>query len=163
MTEWKTLDIAPRYQINIQGDVKSSITKRLLRQHDNGCGYLFVVMKHDGKRLTKYAHRLVAEYFCGKPPAEKICVNHIDGNKKNNHASNLEYCTYKENTQHAISIGRATKGNRRLSVDAIVEIYLSKERGTSIGLAKKYGVGVRAIRDIKTGRTHEQYTKPYRL
>jgi HNH endonuclease len=163
MTDWKTLDIAPKYQINIQGDVKSSIANRLLRQHDNGSGYLFVVMKHDGKRLTKYAHRLVAEYFCDQPMIGQYQVNHIDGNKKNNHASNLEYCTPLENTQHAKSIGRATIGNRRIPISGIIEIFSCKRRENNIFLAEKYGVGERAIRDIKAGRTNEQHTKSYRL
>ena len=163
MTEWKTLDIAPKYQINNRGDIKSSFTNRLLRQHDNGCGYLFVVMKHDGKRLTKYAHRLVAEYFCKAPTLGQTQVNHIDGNKKNNHLSNLEYCSPLENMQHAKRIGRATIGNRRITVEGIIEIYLCKQKENNAMLAKKYGVGERAIRDIKAGKTNEQYTKPYRL
>ncbi|CAJ0840883.1 12777_t:CDS:2, partial [Entrophospora sp. SA101] len=39
--------------------------------------------------------------FCSKEEG-KDCVNHIDGNRTNNKASNLEWCTQKENTQHAV-------------------------------------------------------------
>ncbi|UTH14748.1 NUMOD4 domain-containing protein [Macrococcus equipercicus] len=45
-------------------------------------------------------HRLVAFAFIPEVPG-KTCINHIDGNPRNNHVSNLEWCTYKENTNHA--------------------------------------------------------------
>ncbi|CAJ0753326.1 20281_t:CDS:2 [Entrophospora sp. SA101] len=48
-----------------------------------------------------YIHCLVALAFCSKEEG-KDCVNHIDGNRTNNKASNLEWCTQKENTQHAV-------------------------------------------------------------
>ena len=50
-----------------------------------------------------YVHRLVASHFV--PPYTGECVNHKDGNKMNNEASNLEWCTSQENTQHAYRTG----------------------------------------------------------
>lgn len=51
-----------------------------------------------------YVHRLVAKYFVDNPRNCKE-VNHKDGNKKNNHASNLEWCTRSENNRHAFQTG----------------------------------------------------------
>lgn len=51
-----------------------------------------------------YTHRLVALAFIPNPQ-HKPCVNHIDGNKKNNHISNLEWVTDKENMEHASKNG----------------------------------------------------------
>ncbi|CAG8616854.1 808_t:CDS:1 [Diversispora eburnea] len=48
-------------------------------------------------------HHLVALTFCLKEQG-KDYVNHIDGNPTNNKASNLEWCTQKENMQHAIHL-----------------------------------------------------------
>lgn len=51
-------------------------------------------------------HRLVAYCFCNPPENyEQLTVNHIDGNKRNNHYSNLEWCTQCENNKHARDIG----------------------------------------------------------
>lgn len=51
-------------------------------------------------------HRLVAKYFVKNPkPDEFDIVNHIDGDKMNNHYKNLEWCNISINTQHAYDNG----------------------------------------------------------
>lgn len=53
-------------------------------------------------------HRLVAEAFLGKPPGGKRVVNHIDGDKLNNHVSNLEWATIGENNSHPYRVLKKT-------------------------------------------------------
>lgn len=55
-------------------------------------------------RRTVYIHRLVAETFLEKPEGKDF-VNHINGNKLDNRAENLEWCTHAENMEHANRTG----------------------------------------------------------
>jgi hypothetical protein len=70
----------------------------------------------NGKRKYKlyYIHRLVAQTFIPNPDS-KATVNHIDGNKYNNSIENLEWATYKENTQHAYNVLGVGENLYRLS------------------------------------------------
>ena len=65
------------------------------------------------KRFVKYIHRLVAENFI--PNLEnKPCINHLDENPKNNHASNLSWCTYKENNNYGNHCLKLSKTKSRM-------------------------------------------------
>ena len=55
----------------------------------------------DGKVKDYLVHRLVAFAFIPNDDITRDCINHIDGNPKNNHVENLEWCNYKENSNHA--------------------------------------------------------------
>jgi len=63
-----------------------------------------------GKYVDRYLHVLVAEAFLGPKPTG-LDVNHKDGNRQNNAASNLEYITRSENHRHAAALG--LRGRRR--------------------------------------------------
>lgn len=76
----------------------------------NKDGYLVVTMNHRKVPI----HRLVAKAFL-KNPKNLPQVNHKDGNKTNNHVSNLEWVTPLENTRHAIRMGLVTKPYRKLT------------------------------------------------
>lgn len=77
----------------------------ILKQYEDRNGYMYVTLQKNKKRKTIKIHRLVAEHFI-ENKNNYPCVNHIDSNRKNNDASNLEFCTHKQNTQWALKTGR---------------------------------------------------------
>ena len=96
--QWKQLIENPNYFISSLGRFKND-KKRILKQNINARGYYYCNISTKGKVNKIKIHRLVAKYFIANP-YDKDTVNHIDGNKLNNHYLNLEWLTRKENIQH---------------------------------------------------------------
>ena len=99
---YKHLKFNNKYLISNKGFIISLVrTFRILRPRYDGNGYAQYYIKDiiNNKRKDFKAHRLVAEYFIPNPN-NLPCVNHIDGNKQNNHINNLEWCTYSYNNYH---------------------------------------------------------------
>lgn len=100
---WKEVSENPNYLISDTGRIRRVGSETDHSVRDNG-GYLVTDLYQGGKRSTVRVHRLVAEAFVPNPDC-KPEVNHKDGNKYNNNASNLEYVTKKENCRHAWTNG----------------------------------------------------------
>lgn len=105
---WRTIFENERYEVSTYGRVRTLVGRyrnvSILKQ-SNKDGYLIVNLKHNKKHRV---HRLVAIAFI--PNTEnKPEVNHIDGNKKNNHIDNLEWCTRLENELHKHEMIKAKK------------------------------------------------------
>ena len=104
------------YEVSNHGRVKSlpgghgrGAQGVMLRAAPNSEGYLGVVLAKGGKKQWRTVHRLVASAFLENPCAYPF-LNHIDHNRKNNSVINLEWCTAKYNTQHAVRAGRMRHG-----------------------------------------------------
>ncbi len=89
------------YKISNKGRVLSNYKKRILNNSLNNTNYIQTVLYKEGKCKNYLVHRLVGEHFISNID-NKPYINHIDGNKINNIVSNLEWCTPKENVDHAI-------------------------------------------------------------
>lgn len=88
------------YDVYEDGRVYSHYKKDFLK-YDLVKGYAQYTLYID-KRPRRYkAHRLVAMLFLKQPSQENPIINHKDGNKLNNHYSNLEWCDYYYNNKHA--------------------------------------------------------------
>lgn len=84
------------------------IKGRILKQYDNGRGYLQVSIKVDGKWAFKKVHRLVAQTFIPNHNGFPM-VNHKDCNRKNNNVSNIEWCDNCYNMKYREKFGKATR------------------------------------------------------
>lgn len=99
------------YQVSSFGNVRriapvnGSVRCKNLKPWVNTRGYSYVTLNVHCKKTVFRLHRLVAEHFIGDSLPEETDVNHKDGNKQNNSASNLEWCTRSENMKHAIRTG----------------------------------------------------------
>ena len=81
---------------------------RVLKQSDNGKGYLKVNIPINGKSTTKKVHRLVAQTFIPNPDSLPE-INHKDNNPLNNGVSNLEWCTNEYNIAYKEKYGTPAK------------------------------------------------------
>lgn len=82
------------------------------KRNDGKQGYLALQLYRDNKAKNCYVHRLVAEAFIPNPES-KPTVNHINGDKHDNRAENLEWATYSENNIHAYVTGLNDETHRR--------------------------------------------------
>lgn len=98
-----------------------------------------VTLWKDRKPRDFLVHRLVANAFIPKVP-EKDYINHIDGNPKNNHVENLEWCNHKENNNHAFDTGLMPCHNVIIYDTISKEIYTfrSKQKASEF-LGKNHG------------------------
>jgi hypothetical protein len=102
--EWRdVLGFEGRYSVSNHGRVRGRSC--VLKAQLQNAGYLAVHLHKNGMRSVALVHRLVASAFVGNPFAHDY-VNHIDSNKLNNTASNLEWCTNSYNNLHAYANGR---------------------------------------------------------
>ena len=160
-----------RYAINESGIIKNISRDYILKPRNSGYGaYLTVALINDnGERKTKFIHRLVAETYIPKKD-NKLIVNHIDGNKYNNHVSNLEWVTVSENIQHAYDTGLHCKSkgvdspNTNLSSQKVHNICASLMGGLKIScVAQIHSVSESIVKNIKKGSCFKDITSNYDL
>lgn len=104
---WRTVQEFPAYEVSSDGRVRNAKTKHELSRFKINSGYYVTSFsatnpRKSHKRLT---HRVVATAWCDKPEGKNV-VNHINSNKSDNRAENLEWVTTSENLQHAKDVGR---------------------------------------------------------
>ena len=136
---WRDIDgWEDYYMISNTGKVYSKKKNLIKKTSHNKDGYESVGLYKDGERFGAFVHRLVAKAFVPNPDSLPI-VNHKDENPMNNHANNLEWCTYSyNNTYKDIHIKRAKKtGNTVYQYDSngdlIEEHYSCRSAAKFIG------------------------------
>lgn len=111
--EWRdVVGFGGLYQVSSLGRVKSLSRKKIMPVHNTSNGYHQVHLYRAGKATYAYVHRIVADAFCSRLYDAQNEVNHIDGNRVNNKADNLEWCTRSENHRTAIYIQRQIEAKK---------------------------------------------------
>lgn len=150
--DWKEIErLDGKYSVSSTGLIRNNISNKILKQNIIGRGYPAVCVKPNGrfsKGVCIRTHREVAICFVNNPD-NKAQVNHIDGDKTNNHHLNLEWVTHSENTQHAYKTGLnvAPKGEQCtqsvLTEELILQIrreFIPFDREFGLrALGRKYG------------------------
>lgn len=156
---WKNIIGHEEYQVSNKGKVRitaNSFTRkeRVLKPLLTNNGYLRVALYKNNKSKFIAIHRLVALHFVPNPDKKKT-VNHKDGDKTNNNDWNLEWNTYRENINHAVSNKLSACGERngrhKLNNKQVKEIRDNLELNQYI-LAKKYNVSQSTINRIKNNK-----------
>lgn len=163
MENWKTPINHPNYLVSDCGRVKKKSTSKILVCTDDSRGYPAVTLIDCDGQHTKNVHRLVAETFISNN-MNKRTVNHIDGNKRNNHISNLEWNTSSENLKHAYLNGLKHRPEIGGSPKRRVMIIETGEVFNSIGECSRFIGGDQAhICNCLSGRykTHKGYHFKY--
>lgn len=142
------------YEVSNAGVVRNINKKNPLEPKPGTNGYkkVCIAMGKGQKGVTKEVHRIVAETF--KPnTVPGLVVDHIDGDKQNNHIDNLQWVTQKQNMQKAT---RKSTNEPRLTESQIDEIAQSRKDGKSFNKITKE-------MNAKYSRTsHRQtYTRAY--
>lgn len=111
MSEFRKLkSLKMLYEVNEHGVVRNVKSKKIVEGYVEKNGYVRIKFENKclGPIVRTTVHRLVAEAFIPNPD-NKPEVNHIDSNRANNEASNLEWVTHSENMRHSYNKGINTE------------------------------------------------------
>lgn len=126
---------------------------KLKKPYNHSKGYDIVWVEGKNKRV----HRLVAETYIPNP-LKKCCINHINGDKKDNRVENLEWVSSRENNEHARLNGLQEEklwGIPDLTTDEIK--YIRENCGknkTCYRLAKEFNRDYKTIRRVCKGLSY---------
>lgn len=146
------------YKISNYGKIIGKRNKPLSDKPDKS-GYITTSINL-GEGIGKISgrHRIIATIFIPNP-YNLPEVNHIDGNKENNRADNLEWVTKKENQQHASHVLKKRAGiynyHVKMTEEIVIEIYNECKNTNKkyIDIAKEYNIEPDAVRRIANGVT----------
>lgn len=183
---WKKIPGFEFHEVNEKGQIrtlahsvnckngKRVMAERLMKAQTDKNGHMYCNIKENGCKKKVWIHRAVAMAFVDNPN-NKPCVNHIDNNPQNNDATNLEWCTYQENTDWMVAQGRNKRteewlGNLNNSLDRIRKSIVATNIETKqilkfkgVNETSKHGFTPSSVSECCRGirLTHRGYTWRY--
>lgn len=175
--EWKAIPCYEKiYEVSDKGRVRTAEGKttisslhgkrvwqqRVLKQKTDKLGYKRVCLWKNKAPKTVLVHRLVAMAFIDKVKGKNF-INHIDGNPSNNYKENLEWCTSKENLDHAYRTGLNQAPDPTVLVNTISQeaFYFMSKAQASKFLGRNHGfISLCLKRGISQVDEFQIYVKP---
>ncbi len=177
MTEWRQVPgYAGLYEVSNDGQMRSldrivirrtdgaaaRLTGVVLRTKLVGNGYPACTLSRDCKQEQVYVHRVVAAAFVGPCP-EGQQVNHINGQRTDNRADNLEYVTPRQNMQHGADVLGHGHGERngmaRLTTEKVRQIMAMRGHGSHRQIAALFGCSAQVVQTILAGKSWTHITR----
>lgn len=163
-TLWRTVPGYPAYEVSVDGVVRRCQGFRCRRAHRvlvpfvRPNGYAQILLYQGGQRRRFGVHQLVALAFLGPKPSPQHEVAHLDGQRLNNHVSNLAWLLHSENERHKDLHGTRLRGsqigNAKLTEAQVVLIRQALAVGIrQCALAQTYGVSDSTVSLIARAKT----------
>ena len=163
-TLWRTVPGYPAYEVSVDGVVRRCQGFRCRRAHRvlvpfvRPNGYAQILLYQGGQRRRFGVHQLVALAFLGPKPSPQHEVAHLDGQRLNNHVSNLAWLLHSENERHKDLHGTRLRGsqigNAKLTEAQVVLIRQALAVGIrQCVLAQAYGVSDSTVSLIARAKT----------
>ena len=140
------------YKVSNMGNILSLRRNKLVIGDINNAGYRRVILYKEKKRERFFVHRLVAKYFCPNYKEENV-VNHLDGDKQNNKASNLEWCSRSENDIHAYNLGlRGANNSKRVAKYNLETLEIIAIYDSIVEASRENQIWASAISEVCNGK-----------
>ena len=143
--KWKAVPSYPHLEASNLGRIRNTNTNRILKGSTNNCGYNQIFISKEKlpngeyKKVFAMKHRLVAEAWIPNPN-NKLEIDHINHNRKDNRVENLRWCTRKENMDE-VTINNIIKARSKAVInDDTLEVFPSAAEA-----ARKLGINHRNL------------------
>jgi len=157
----KAISVNTNYAVTECGKVYSHLSGRFLKLAEHNHGYRATTLYGCDTPTQHLVHRLVATAYIPNPD-NLPTVNHKDGDKTNNHVTNLEWMSYKDNNQHAIDTGLSRKRiNKHTDTMAHTVCTMLMDGWKQIDITKSLGLDKADVKQIRYSEFYEHVTCEY--